>query len=193
MQGLRGVHRALEEQVARQVPPDLGPVCELSGPELLEAEEREVARLLVLAAVGSYAGGGPPVTGALLAVSSRYQERSFLCTGRSLPRAGELIGLLDAAVAARSPRLLAEVADHLGQGWPGYPDSVFPAALAALAARLDPAGAAGPGSDRDAGATTPGSGTVSAPRLSSPPDPAPLPSPGPGPGPLPCPARGSSP
>ncbi|UQI46189.1 hypothetical protein M1P56_18515 [Streptomyces sp. HU2014] len=163
MQGLRGVHRALEEQVARQVPPDLGPVCELSGPELLEAEEREVARLLILAAVGSYAGGGPPVTGALLAVSSRYQERSFLCTGRSLPRAGELIGLLDAAVAARSPRLLAEVADHLGQGWPGYPDSVFPTALAALAARLDPAGAAGPGSDRDAGATTPGSGTISAP------------------------------
>ncbi|MFE0044574.1 serine/threonine-protein kinase [Streptomyces albireticuli] len=164
MQGLYGVYRALEEQVMRQALPDLGPVRGLSGPELLEADEGEVARLLILAAVGSYAAGGPPATDVLSAVSRRYQERSFLCTGRSLPRAVELIGLLDAAVAARSLRQLGEVADHVSQGWPGYSDSVFPAAFTALAARLDPmstdAGGAGLGSGAEA---TPRSGTALTP------------------------------
>ncbi|MEU1176792.1 hypothetical protein ABZ464_03920 [Streptomyces sp. NPDC005820] len=136
MPGLRDAYRTLEAHVAEGRVPELSAVRELSGPALLEADEHDVALLLFLTALCARLDGGTSVSADLYDVARRYQEMSFLYTGRIIPRIKEMIELLDRGVDTRSLAVLTEVADHLSQGWAEYPDSVFPSAFTRLAGQL---------------------------------------------------------
>ncbi|MBC9726528.1 hypothetical protein [Streptomyces sp. TRM68367] len=110
--------------------------ADLSTADLRQTGEHDVALMLMLAALCARMDGGKSIAPALRATAERYVNSSFLYTGRILPRAQELIDLLDRAVDERAPELLAEAADHLSQGWADYSQSVFPAAFARLAEGL---------------------------------------------------------
>ncbi|MER5353607.1 hypothetical protein ABT093_25125 [Kitasatospora sp. NPDC002551] len=141
MHVLPEIYRALEAYADGNGPrPALDELGRLSGPGLVQSDEHAVARTLLLAALCGRLDGNGSVADGLLNVARTYEENSFLHTGRIMPRFKELIGLLDRAVDDRDPRTLVEVADHLSQGWSAYPASVFPAALARLAAELGFAG-----------------------------------------------------
>ncbi|WP_176604103.1 hypothetical protein [Streptomyces abyssomicinicus] len=127
-------HRMLEEHAAGGRRAVVSEVVDVPASDLRQAEEHDVALLLVLGELCARAEGGESAAPTLLATAARYVDTSFLHTGRILPRTEELIGLLDRAVRERSLDLLVEVADHFSQGWAGYADSVFPAAFARLAA-----------------------------------------------------------
>lgn len=107
---------------------------ELASVDLRQADEHAVANLLVLAALCGRMGGGPSNASSLYSVADRYSDSSLFYTGRLLPRAKEMIALLDRSVDERSLEGLVEVADHLSQGWSRYGESVFPAAFRRLAA-----------------------------------------------------------
>jgi hypothetical protein len=92
--------------------------------------------LLFLAALCSHIYGSESVSAEILEVARRYQEASFLYTGRVIPRIKEMIELLDHSVNGRSGNSLVEAADHLSQGWSAYSDSVFPSAFTRLADNL---------------------------------------------------------
>ncbi|WP_327188630.1 tetratricopeptide repeat protein [Streptomyces xinghaiensis] len=136
MRRVSEVRQALEERVLRGTRLAAGELADLSSVDLRQESEHDVSVLLLLGALSSRMGGGEPVTPALFDIARRYMETSLLYTGRILPRTKEIIELLDGGVDERSPDLLVEVADHLSQGWPTYPDSVFPAGLARLSEGL---------------------------------------------------------
>ncbi|MGW0931842.1 hypothetical protein [Streptomyces sp. NPDC002644] len=129
-------YRRLEEHAAGGGRAVVGELVDVPASDLRQAEEHDVALLLVLGEVCARAEGGGSAAPTLLATAERYVDTSFLHTGRILPRTRELIGLLDRAVRERSLDLLLEVSDHFSQGWAGYADSVFPTAFARLAAAI---------------------------------------------------------
>ncbi|MFD3497970.1 hypothetical protein ACFWWT_19885 [Streptomyces sp. NPDC058676] len=115
---------------------DVGDVVDMPTAELRFADEHDVAQTLVLSALCARMDGGESIASALGKTAERYIASSFLYTGRILPRAMELIELLDRGADEKSPDLLTEAADHLSQGWTDYSQSVFPAAFARLADEL---------------------------------------------------------
>jgi hypothetical protein len=129
-------YRRLEEHAAGGRRAVASELVDVPASDLRQAEEHDVALLLVLGELCARAEGGESAAPTLLATAARYVDTSFLHTGRILPRTRELIGLLDRAVRERSLDLLLEVADHFSQGWAGYADSVFPTAFARLAAAI---------------------------------------------------------
>ncbi|MFG3055231.1 hypothetical protein ACGFZP_30390 [Kitasatospora sp. NPDC048239] len=136
MPELPDIQRALESYVDGGPRPDPEGMRRMTGAQLLQSGEHAVARTLLLAALCARLDGGASDAAGLVAVARSYEEGSFLYTGRIIPRFTEMIVLLDRAVDERCPRTLVELADHLSQGWPAFPSSVFPAALARLAAEL---------------------------------------------------------
>lgn len=126
--------RALEEHVAGGRRAVVSDVVDVPASELRQADEHDVALLLLLGELCARMDGGTSAAPTLLATAEKYVTTSFFYTGRILPRTRELIDLLDRAVRERSLDLLTEVADHLSQGWAGYAGSLFPAAFARLAA-----------------------------------------------------------
>jgi hypothetical protein len=134
MQELSDVYRAFESHVAGGSRPDEAELRNLPGSVLRRSDEHDVARLLLLAALGARLRGGGSVTPLLLDLARRYEESSFLYTGRIIPRIREMIELLDTAVDERSVSTLVAIADHFSQGWSAYPGSVFPRTFARLAA-----------------------------------------------------------
>lgn len=137
MRSVAEAFRVLEEQAADDSPHTAEQAPDLSHLDLRHAHEHDVALLLLLAALCSRLWAAPPVGSVLLKIAERYEETSLLYTGRILPRAREMIELLDRGVDERSLDALVELAEHLSQGWPEYPSSVFPTVLARLADKLD--------------------------------------------------------
>ncbi|MFI6093552.1 hypothetical protein [Streptomyces sp. NPDC051218] len=126
-------YQALEEHVAggRQVVTT--DVLDVPSAELRQANEHDVAVLLLLGELCARIQYGNSAAPTLLATADKYVNTSFFYTGRILPRTRELIELLDRAVRERSFDLLMETADHVSQGWAGYADSMLPTAFARLA------------------------------------------------------------
>ncbi|MFD3497975.1 hypothetical protein [Streptomyces sp. NPDC058678] len=126
-------YQALEEHVAggRQVV--VTDILDVPVAALRQANEHDVAVLLLLGELCARMDHGKSAAPTLLATADKYVDTSFFYTGRILPRTRELIELLDRAVRERSLDLLMEVADHLSQGWAGYADSMFPSAFARIA------------------------------------------------------------
>jgi hypothetical protein len=115
---------------------DVEDVVDVSAAELRFADEHDVAQTLVLGALCARMDGGASIAPLIGKTAERYVKSSILYTGRILPRAMELIELLDRGADEKSPDLLTEAADHLSQGWADYPRSAFPAAFARLACEL---------------------------------------------------------
>ncbi|MGV9886774.1 hypothetical protein [Streptomyces sp. NPDC003395] len=126
-------YRALEEHVAGGRRVVVTDVVDVPASDLRQADEHDVALLLLLGELCARMDGGASAAPTLLATAEKYVDTSFFYTGRILPRTRELIDLLGRAVQERSLDLLTEVADHLSQGWAGYADSMFPSAFARLA------------------------------------------------------------
>lgn len=136
MDSTTDAYQALERDARGGAPhPDPG-LSGLVDADVCRAEEHDLAVLLALGALCARLRQGESVAHALYSVMDRYTSTSLLYTGRILPRAREVIALLDRSVDERSPEGLVEVAEHLSQGWAGYGDSVFPTALERLAREL---------------------------------------------------------
>ncbi|MEU0597379.1 hypothetical protein ABZ484_03800 [Streptomyces sp. NPDC006393] len=127
------VRGALEEHALGGTPVPVERLADVPTTELCHMNEHDVAMLLLLGAVCARLDGGASAAPILKDVARRYMTASLLYSGRVLPRAEEMVELLDRGVDEGSPDILAELADHLSQGWPEYGDSVFPPALARLA------------------------------------------------------------
>ncbi|MGK5628114.1 hypothetical protein [Streptomyces sp. URMC 123] len=126
-------YRTLEEHVAGGRRVVVTDVVDVPAADLRQANEHDVAVLLLLGELCARMDGGASAAPTLLATAEKYVNTSFYYTGRILPRTRELIELLGRAVRERSLDLLMEVADHLSQGWAGYAESLFPSAFARLA------------------------------------------------------------
>ncbi|MFF4603454.1 hypothetical protein ACFY12_11975 [Streptomyces sp. NPDC001339] len=126
-------YRALEEYIAGDRRVAVADLVDVPAADLRQADEHDVAVLLLLGELCARMADGTTAAPTLLETAERYVNTSFFYTGRILPRTRELIELLGRAVRERSLDLLTEVADHLSQGWAGYADSVFPTAFMRLA------------------------------------------------------------
>ncbi|MBC9726526.1 hypothetical protein [Streptomyces sp. TRM68367] len=129
-------YRELERIVLGDSRAAVAELADIAPADLRKAEEHDVAVTLLLGALCERLNGGGSIAPLLHATAQRYVSSSFHYTGRILPRAEELVDLLDQAVDERSPELLIEVADHLSQGWSDYLNSIFPCAFARLAEEL---------------------------------------------------------
>ncbi|MHC0431539.1 hypothetical protein ACX6XY_15340 [Streptomyces sp. O3] len=136
MRSVADTYKALEEHALGGSAFDVAALADLAGGDLRQTDEHDVATLLVLAALCARLDGGGSAAAELTDVADQYTRSSLLYTGRILPRAKEMIALLDRSTDDRSLDGLVETADHLSQGWPAYGDSVFPAAFDRLAGEL---------------------------------------------------------
>lgn len=133
---LSDVYEALAAYISGGPRPGFAQVEKLSGMRLQTADEHDVGRLLLLGALSARLDGGGSIARGLLEVARRYEDSSFLYTGRIIPRVREMIDILESAVDGRSSSALTAVADHLSQGWAAYRCSIFPDAFARLSLEL---------------------------------------------------------